>query len=213
MSAPSELILVRHGETEWNLQGRLQGQLDSPLTERGEAQARALGLRLAGHDVARIVTSDLPRALRTARMIAGECAAHVTPETHPGLRERHFGVLQGLRVEELSPGDLRHYERSRDDSDYRVPTGESRTDVWERSVPVLEAIGRANPGRVVLVVTHGGVLSALLRAALGVPRHAARTFRTPNCAFNHLVFEGGALSVRCLGDTSHLDSLAVESSR
>ena len=204
MSGPAELIVVRHGETKWNVEGRLQGQLDSPLTPRGLAQARALGRRLQGVNVERVVSSDLGRAQVTARVITEVCGAQAELESHPDLRERHFGLLQGRRVEEFSSAEQLHYDRSRDDAGYRVPEGESRAEVWDRAVSAVEKLGRAGSGRILLVVTHGGVLSAAIRAALGIPRNVPRTFHTPNCGFNHLLFEDGRLLVRCIGDTSHL---------
>lgn len=185
----TEIIVLRHGETEWNVERRFQGHGDSPLTERGELQAQAVAESLRGLTVHAIYSSDLPRALRTAEAVAH--AVWSADETSrpvlldPRLRERHHGAFEGLTVAEIEaryPGEIERYRAG--DPDYAIPGGESLTDRHARVVELFEEIAARHQGERVVVVTHGGVLDSLFRHVAGVRVGPPRTFEIPNAARN-----------------------------
>jgi probable phosphoglycerate mutase len=150
----TRVMLVRHGQSTWNADGRWQGQADPPLSERGEDQAREAAGRV--HDVAAVWASDLQRARRTAELVAAP--HHLAVQVDPRLRERHAGSWQGLtrtEIEEGWPGYLANGRRP----DGYEPDG----DVAARALAVLGEIAHAHPGGQVLVVTHGGIVRVLER--------------------------------------------------
>ena len=154
------LLLARHGETDWNRDGRFQGHADPPLNERGRAQARALALMLADEPLEAIYSSDLRRAFQTAQLVAVRKGLEVVLD--PQLRERDIGHWAGLtraEIEERFPDELRLWH------DGVVGCGESREALGERVVTVARRIASAHPGGQVLVVTHGGALRMLRHAA------------------------------------------------
>ncbi|HEY4999110.1 MAG TPA: histidine phosphatase family protein, partial [Usitatibacter sp.] len=141
----TRFIVVRHGQTEWNVAARIQGHGDSPLTAEGVAQAEALARRLAGEKFDRIVSSDLARAHETAKRIAALSGHPVGIDAR--LRERSFGAGEGMPYEEvdrLYPGAFSRVRET--DPDYRIPGGESRRDFHERVVSAVEALGRKHAG-------------------------------------------------------------------
>lgn len=148
------LILARHGETDWNLERRVQGHTDRPLNETGRAQARALAETLRGVPLDAVYASDLSRAYETARVVAEPRGLSVTPL--PELREKHFGTWEGLTDEEV----LARFPEARGG-----PWGDTETpdELWRRVGEALRRIGEAHAGAHVLVVTHGGPLRAVLR--------------------------------------------------
>lgn len=150
----TSLLLVRHGQSEWNAEGRWQGQADPPLSALGEAQALAAAERLDGIDA--VWASDLVRAARTAELIAAELEVDVVLDER--WRERHAGEWQGHTRDEIEgawPGYL---------ADGRRPPGwESDAEVVERAVDACRAIAATHPAAGVVVVTHGGVVRTLER--------------------------------------------------
>ncbi|CAK9185842.1 unnamed protein product [Ilex paraguariensis] len=163
----AEIIVVRHGETEWNVDGRIQGHLDVELNEVGRKQAAAVADRLSKESaVSAVYSSDLKRALETAQVMASSCGV---PEIiqDPDLRERHLGNLQGLtshEVANLKPNDYEACTSSR--TDQEIPGGgESFDQLYHRCTSSLERIAMKHIGKRVVVVTHGGVLRALHRRA------------------------------------------------
>lgn len=163
---PREVLVVRHGESEWNASGRWQGWLDIPLTRRGEAQARARGdaLRDAGERFAAIYCSDLGRARRTAELVAATLGGP-EPIADPGFRERHGGVFQGRDRAELEAdyGDVLAVWRA--GTLDAPPEGETTVEVLDRFDGALAAAHRASPAGALLVVTHGGVVRLVSRRA------------------------------------------------
>ena len=163
----TELLFIRHGETDWNRQQRFQGQTDVPLNAAGHAQAQRLGQRLAGdpHDV--FFTSDLSRARATAAPLAA--AWGKTPLALRGLREQHFGVLEGLDVPTIK---LRHadlWQRWLEQrGDFALPGGESLIEFHARVLAEVRQLALDAAGRRVAVVTHGGVLDMLWRTVHGL---------------------------------------------
>ena len=169
----SRIILLRHGETVWNRGSRIQGHLDSPLSDAGIAQAETLAQRLTGETFAALYSSDLGRAHETARRIAVRTHHQVILE--PGLRERNLGILQGLtRVEAkaLYPEIYTRYRMF--DPDCIVSGGENALHFIARVVATFSGIANRFPGKAV-VVTHGGTLEVMYRHASGVPLQGGRT--------------------------------------
>lgn len=147
------ISLVRHGQTDWNLAKRIQGSSDIPLNETGRAQADATGRALAGGRFDAIYASPLSRALDTARIIAGHVGLG-EPETIPAVAERHYGEAEGLTGEQIL---------ARWPEGAPVPGRESREQVVARALPALRELGEQHPGENVIVVSHGGVISSLVR--------------------------------------------------
>jgi len=200
---PTELIVIRHGETQWNLDEKRQGHQDSPLTSRGIRQAKAMAARLASMDFSALYTSDLGRAAETARIIGARIGQR--PQGEPRLRERNLGVFEGLttpQIVERYPDVYRQHRKP----DFRVPQGETGRELFERVVDCLEQIARNHPGQRVVVVTHGGALSALFRRCIGLPLEAERTYLLMNASMNRIRIEDGKWMLVTWGDTSHLSA-------
>ena len=198
------ILLIRHGETLWNQQRRMQGQNDSPLTPNGIEQARKLARRLKDVAFSALYSSDLGRARETARCIADATGHEVVADR--GLRERSFGIFEGLTNAEIQ---LRHPEDyvlfARRDADYAMPGGESAAQFRRRVVHTLEAIAGRHPGETITVVTHGLVLDALYRTACSMTYEMPRGFPLVNCSVNTFrrAPEGWLAVAMC--DVGHLD--------
>lgn len=168
------LVMLRHGQTEYNAGSRMQGQLDSELTDLGRAQAVAAAEVLAKRQPLRIVSSDLHRAYDTAVALGERTGLHVEIDTR--LRETHLGDWQGLthhQVDAVSPGARLAW---RDDATWAPHGGESRVDVAARSVPLVAELiagepdwGLEAPDRPLVLVAHGGLIAALCAGLLGLP--------------------------------------------
>ena len=202
---PTRFCLVRHGETDWNSDRRVQGQIDIGLNAAGQAQARALAAGLARHSFAAAYSSDLLRAWDTARIATAGLGFAVLPA--PALRERHFGVLQGLTREEAEQRCpevyLEHQARSLH-SDYRG--GETLAAFARRVMDGLAEIASRHAGQTVLAFTHGGVLDIVHRAAIGRALEAPRNFLLPNAAVNWLEHDDGHWRLISWADCAHLES-------
>ena len=175
MSA-TQFVIVRHVETVWNREGRIQGNLDSPLTAEGIAQAQALARRLRGGEYDLLVSSDLGRARATAAYIASELGMGVVLEAR--LQERHYGIFQGLTRGEAKAAHPEVYRRYSEENNvaFAIPGGESTQAVFKRSVGYLEELAACRPGQRILVVTHGGVIDGLYRHSMGLPHVGSRVF-------------------------------------
>ena len=167
----TELLLVRHGETDWNREGRWQGHADPPLNDAGRAQARALGKTLANERVDAIYTSDLRRAAETAEILGAALGRPVTSD--PDLREIDVGSWSGLTRDEVA-------ERY---PDWDAHDGESRDALQARVVGAVRRIARRHPGGRVLIVTHGGSIRSLERHVNGESERV-----TGNCEVRRLPF-------------------------
>lgn len=168
-STSRHLLLVRHGQSEWNAEGRWQGQADPPLSELGEEQARDAATRLAGTGFTAVISSDLRRARRTAEILAEALGLPVAVD--PDLREIDVGDWQGLTRAEIEagwPGELADWSEGRSES---PPGGETRAHLAERARGALvRAAGGADPGDRLLVVAHGALVRHLDRL-LGLEPH------------------------------------------
>lgn len=199
----TRLCLVRHGETAWNSQKRIQGHIDIDLNATGEAQARALGRSLSGHTFVAAYSSDLRRAWHTAQIATAALGLAVSRA--PILRERHFGVLQGITSQEASeqePHAHRHHLARTPDYDFE--NGESLVEFSLRVMAGLEHIAARHAGGEVLAFSHGGVLDMVYRTATGMPLDAPRDFALPNAAINWLEHRNGAWHLISWADSSHL---------
>ncbi len=201
----TEILLVRHGETLWNQQGRMQGQHDSPLTELGVRQARQLARRLKEVAFSALYSSDLGRAYRTAVSIAEETRHEIVSDTR--LRERHFGVFEGLTSTEIKTRYPEHYARfASRDPEFAMPGGESAVDFQRRCLDCLAEIAGRHAGDTTVVVAHGLVLDALYRTALGMKLDQPRGFPLLNCSINTFRFEAGEWKNVSLCDVTHLEA-------
>lgn len=201
-----KLIVIRHGETEWNVKGVWQGQKNSPLTERGLQQADAVGLRLSKLQIDKIYSSDLGRCLRTALPAATALGKEVIQDER--LRERAFGVLEGLTKEESESKYPGVWEGvSRKDPDYKPEGGESLREKQFRFEEVFRDIAAQNSGKTVVVFTHGGGVDAILRKTIGLTLSQARPYTLWNCSLNVFEVRGDLWTLETLGDVSHLDGI------
>lgn len=198
----TELYFVRHGQTEWNRQRRLQGIMDSPLTREGLQQAGKVAGRLSGIHFDAIYSSDLGRAMETASIITSQLnSTPIVPDTR--LRERNFGIFHGFNWEEIItrfPEEGRKEKEAQ--TDYVIPGGESRQQMLGRVVAFLDDISRLHPKGRVLAVSHGGVLSLLIRHVLQIPFNSPRRYFLPNAALNIFEFSDGKWFVKTLGEIS-----------
>lgn len=200
----THLIAIRHGETEWNSQGRFQGHLNSALNRAGLAQAEALGEYLARERFDLLLSSDLGRALQTAGAIAARCGRDVVVE--PRLRERRMGIFQGLTPAEAQARYPDEYARFRArDPDYVIPEGESTRQLYERSVACFTELAVRHAGLTLAAVTHGGVLAMLYRHARAMPLEALRDFPLHNTGVNRFRHRLGAWQLQSWGEVAHLD--------
>jgi 2,3-bisphosphoglycerate-dependent phosphoglycerate mutase len=199
----THLFAIRHGETEWNSEGRFQGHLDSRLNPEGLAQARALGARLAKERFDLLLSSDLGRALETASAIAMSTGHEIVIE--PRLRERNMGVFQGLTPAETESRYPDEYARFKtNDPDYVIPEGESMRQLFERCVACVAELAERHAGMTLAAVTHGGVLAMLYRHASAMPLAAPRDFPLHNTGVNHFRHRLGQWQLQRWGDIAHL---------
>ena len=207
----TDFIFIRHGETDWNRQQRFHGQIDVPLNDLGQAQARQLGARMAEEPAEHLICSDLQRAQQTAAPLAA--AWQAAPVLLPGLREQCFGVLEGLDVPTIK---ARHPELwlqwLEHRADFALPGGENLRQFHARVMDAVKHLAEQHPGRRLAVVTHGGVLDMLWRTAHGLPLSGLRTCDIPNTGLNHLRWRQGTLDILRWADASHLEGLPEQPS-
>ena len=211
MPEPTRLIAIRHGETEWNVGTRLQGQMDVPLNPRGREQARRVGQALQ-HDAPQVlVSSDLSRARQTAEAVAA--ATGLPLQLDAGLRERHFGIWQGHTHQEVEAGWPEQSARwRRREPDFGPEGGETLQQFFDRVVASATRLARAHAGQTLVLVAHGGVLDCLYRAASRIALNAPRTWELPNTGVNRLLWTGEGFTLVGWGDVHHLDDEARDES-
>ncbi|MBQ0936629.1 histidine phosphatase family protein [Ideonella paludis] len=209
MREPTRIIAIRHGETAWNVASRLQGQLDVPLNERGQAQARLTAQSLLEDRPDVLYSSDLSRARDTACAISE--ALDLPLETHASLRERHFGIWQGQTYAEIEQHwpDLSELWRRRL-PEFGPEGGETLQAFSDRCVAAFAALAAPHEGQTVVIVTHGGVLDCLYRAASHMALNAPRTWELPNTGINRLLYTGEGFTVVGWADTQHLEAQALD---
>jgi probable phosphoglycerate mutase len=197
--------MIRHAETAWNAEGRVQGQTDVALSEVGEAQARALAAVLAGERFAALYSSDLTRVRQTAAPAASALGLEVRLE--PALRERHYGKFETLTYAEARERHPEDYARFKaKEPDYDFGSGESLAGFNARAIACVAAIARRHAGEAVLVFTHGGVLEMVHRHAHGTGLSTPRDFEIPNAVINWIEVAGEEWRVHAWAQREHLDA-------
>ncbi len=197
------LILIRHGETEWNRTGRCQGVADIDLNDTGRRQVGELAHSLKDADIRAVYSSDLLRALRTARQIASHHDLDVNIDKD--LREMDQGDLEGLLFEDIRDrySDVMKEWRESPET-LRLPGGESLSQVQDRAWSVFEKINRLHAGETVVAVSHNLTITALLCKITGVGLRGFRNFNLRAASKNIIVSVNGNIEVRLLNDVSHL---------
>jgi len=164
----TRFILIRHGETDWNTQGRWQGQIDLPLNSRGREQADQIARSLSNAGISLIYSSDLRRAVNTAKSLGKMLGLMV--QTDPRLREIHQGEWQGLSVKEINERYAEAFQqRMNDPLGVAPPGGETAFDVRKRVVQVIEQILREHPEETVAIVSHGFAIAVILAHYRKIP--------------------------------------------
>ena len=207
----TRICFVRHGETNWNAERRMQGHIDIPLNANGISQAERLANALirVKHSFDVIYSSDLERALHTANAVARALSLDV--QITPRLRERNVGKLQGLLLAEapvlLPEIWQRHIAR---ELDHDLGGGESIRTFHQRMQDILELFLNEHCGQSVLAVSHGGSLDMIYRIVTQQALDAERVAVVPNTSLNWITHDGSTWSVECWADTSHLSESALD---
>lgn len=207
------IVLIRHGETAWNAERRLQGHLDIALNAVGLRQARALAAALSTESIDVIHASDLSRAWQTAQALAD---VHQLPvERDPLLRERCFGGFEGLlyaEIEKRFPREFAAWQARQVDAAMPAGAREAETfrQFYQRCTRAIAGIAQRHPGQAIAIVAHGGVLECAYRAALGLSLETARDFPVLNASINRFTYSGGKLSLLSWGEVGHLQPSVLD---
>lgn len=204
-SVQTEIILIRHGETHFNLEGKIQGHLDSHLTDKGIAQARALIPRVTSLKPTQIYTSDLSRAQHTAQIL-GESLG-LRPKIECRVKETSFGKVEGQSWSEIrrTLGDKVAQAWHHHQSGIKMPGGESREEVLKRGLSALQDITKEHQGQKICVVTHGGVLATLFAHILQIPPGVRPACLVLNTSLSIICHQESAWKIKTWGDVSHLE--------
>ena len=203
MEEATRLIAVRHGETAWNVDTRIQGHIDIGLNATGLWQAQRAGAALADEPIGVVYASDLSRAWQTAQAIAEPHGLAVQPE--PRLRERAFGNMEGMSFAEIEATLPVQAKRWRErDPEFEPEGGESLLTFRDRVTGVAAELAARHPGELVVLVAHGGVMDVLYRAATRQELQAPRTWHLGNAAINRMLWTPEGFSLVGWSDTAHL---------
>ncbi|MBC8014667.1 MAG: alpha-ribazole phosphatase [Sporomusaceae bacterium] len=199
----TKVILVRHGQTLWNLEMKYQGHCDVALTEKGVEQAMLVAQRLADENISAVYASDLCRALKTAECIAEPHNLLVT--SIPGLREINFGEWEGLTFEGINSqwSDTMSALFTHPD-DAQIPGGETFREVKERATLALEKLVAEHPNQTIVVVSHGGTIRTLLCSVLNIHLNHLWNIKQDNTAVNMLEYYDEQVLVSLVNDVHHL---------
>ena len=207
----TRILAIRHGETAWNVDTRIQGQLDIPLNETGRWQAHRLALAVSDEGIAAVYASDLLRAYETAQSVAKGTGQPIV--TDVGLRERGFGEFEGLTFKEIEQRWPRESERwRRRDPDFGPGGGETLRDFYARCVSTATRLAAAHPGETIAIVAHGGVMDCLYRAASRVRLDAPRSWQLGNASINRLLYTPQGFTLVGWSDTYHLEDASLDES-
>jgi 2,3-bisphosphoglycerate-dependent phosphoglycerate mutase len=203
----TRIVAIRHGETDWNVDTRIQGQTDIALNATGRWQAERLVDAVAEEGIAAVYASDLARAWQTAQAVARGSGADVVPE--PGLRERHFGIFEGFTFREIEQRWPAESERWRKrDPHFGPEGGETLQSFFERCITTATRLAAAHAGQTIALVAHGGVMDCLYRAAAGIAVTAPRSWQLGNAGINRLLYTRRGFVLVGWSDLSHLDGAA-----
>ncbi|WP_058912160.1 2,3-diphosphoglycerate-dependent phosphoglycerate mutase GpmB [Entomohabitans teleogrylli] len=209
-----QVYLVRHGETQWNAERRIQGQSDSALTAQGELQACQVAERARHLGVTHVIASDLGRTRQTAEIIAQACGCAV--QLDPRLRELDMGVLETRPIDSLTPEEESWRRQLVNGTpDGRIPQGESMLELSGRMRAALDACRELPAGSRPLLVSHGMALGCLISTILGLPAWAERRLRLRNCSISRVDYQqspwlASGWVVETAGDIAHLDAPALD---
>jgi probable phosphoglycerate mutase len=212
----TQILFIRHGETEWNRIKRIQGHIDIPLATSGVEQAQRLAARFAregqeGAPIDAIYSSDLLRAQQTAQPFADVLGLSL--QLKQGLRERNYGAFQGHDSDEISlrfPDEYAQWQTR--DPGFSPPGGESQRVFYHRVLHAIEPIVAAHSNGRVACVAHGGVLDCVYRFANGLPLDAPRNYALLNTSVNVVDFDDGRATVVSWADVAHLDGRSEDDS-
>ncbi|KQV91594.1 histidine phosphatase family protein [Rhizobacter sp. Root1221] len=208
---PTRILAIRHGETAWNVDTRIQGQLDIPLNATGRWQAGQLSRAVAHEGLSAIYTSDLLRAHETAEAVGRGAGLPLVKDM--GLRERAFGVFQGRTFTEIEAAwpeaSMRWRKR---DPDFVPEGGESLRVFYDRCATTATRLAAAHPGETIAFVAHGGVMDCLYRLATRVDLQAPRSWLLGNASINRLLYTPEGFTLIGWSDTQHLDGVARDES-
>jgi broad specificity phosphatase PhoE len=199
------LILIRHGETTWNVEGRVQGHRNAPLSERGRQQAQHLAQHLAKAKIQAVYSSDSSRALETANLIAAVHRLQVFPSEE--LRERNYGVIEGKTLTEAARTQGTWFLTWQENRHNAPPAGESQQQMCERIMHALRTIAAAHPGQTVVVSTHGGPVKSAVYEILRIPLALWRLTWIANGSITILCGIPDLMRVACFNDTCHLGAM------
>jgi broad specificity phosphatase PhoE len=201
-------VLIRHGQSTWNREHRIQGQLDPPLSEEGRRQAALVGRRFSGRSFAGFYSSDLRRAFETAELIGTALGARPQPET--SLREIFLGDWEGLRTEEIAERFPEAWARWVEEPDWDVvPGGEGAALFDARVAGALDDIFRRHAHGDVLVVTHGGVIQVALHRIVGRPPQGLFPFKIQNASISLIEKREKRMVISGVNDIGHLETALV----
>lgn len=209
-----QVYLVRHGETEWNADRRIQGQSDSPLTALGEQQAHQVARRVSTEGITHVISSDLGRTRQTANIIAQACGCDIILE--PRLRELNMGILEERRIDSLTPEEEIWRKRMVDGTpDARIPQGESMLELGVRMRAALDTCLALPEGSRPLLVSHGIALGCLIGTIIGLPAYAERRMRLRNCSLSRVDYQQSpwlapGWIVESSGEVTHLTLPALD---
>jgi probable phosphoglycerate mutase len=209
MNSSTRILALRHGETAWNRDTRIQGQLDIGLNDRGRAQAAALAEALRDESITAIYSSDLSRARETAEAVAAVSGAPLTLDN--ALRERAFGVFEGhtwAEIEANWPEDSQRWRKR--DLNFAPGGGESLPVLFDRCVAAVERLAAVHPGETIAIVAHGGVMDCLYRAGTRQALDAPRSWQLGNATINRLLYSSEGLMVTGWNDDLHLAHLTLD---
>lgn len=205
----TRICIIRHGETDWNQEQRIQGQIDIPLNETGRAQALAMAFNAAHHSFHAIYSSDLTRARETAEAL-GEREGHEI-KLMPELRERHYGIFQNVVKDDAEAQYPQAYKLyTARDLHYDFETGESLQAFSERTLNIFDWLVRHHSNKLIAVVCHAGLLDVMYRKATGRPLETPRDFHIPNCALNWFHFDGAGWHLEAWDDHHHLGHVLMD---
>ena len=213
---PTQVLFIRHGETDWNRIKRIQGHIDIPLATSGVEQAQRLAERFAieareGSRLDAVYSSDLLRAQQTAQPFADVLGLPL--QLNDGLRERNYGAFQGHDSDEIAsrfPDEYAQWQTR--DPGFSPPEGESQRVFYHRVLHAIEPIVAAHPDGRIAVVAHGGVLDCVYRFANGLPLDAPRTYALLNTSVNVVDYEAGRATVVSWADVTHLGGVSDDDS-
>jgi len=211
MQPVTRIVAIRHGETAWNVDTRLQGHLDIPLNATGHWQAQRTAGALLEEGISAVYSSDLLRALQTAQALGDALALPVVTDSR--LRERAFGVFEALTFAEIEarwPADARRWTQR--EPDFAPQGGESLREVHARCIDAVQMLADAHAGQTIALVAHGGVMDCLYRAATRQGLQTKRSWPLGNASINRMLHTGVGLTLIGWSDTRHLDAVALDES-